>query len=138
MSRRTARTRPFRFGSYCAGVDRNSIKPTGFTYNVQLGHNTGAFGHKSDGMAECKAAVPVTRTLTKTGTGQALEGDLNWTDDANPSLPASTQKYDIKLKMFDGRSYLITDDSNVPYGVVEIQRQGNTSVLFRPHPPSDF
>jgi len=125
-------------GSYCAGVDRNSIKSTSFVYNVQLGHNTGAFGHKSDGMAECRAAVPVTRIRTTTGPGQVLEGDLNWTDDANPSLPAGTQKYNINLKMFDGRSYLITDDSNVPYGVVEIQRQGNTSVLFRPHPPSDF
>jgi hypothetical protein len=124
-------------GSSCTGVDRNTVTPTGFVYDVQLGHNS-SFLHMSDGMAVCEAAVPVMRARTTTGPGQIVEGDLNWTDDANPYLPSGTQKYTIKLKMFDGRSYLITDDANVPYGVVEIQRQGNTSVLFRPHPPSDF
>jgi hypothetical protein len=124
--------------SKCGGVDRDSIKPTGFLYNVVLGHETDRAGHKSDGMCECSADVPLMRTLTVTGAGYPLEGDLTWTDDANVKLPDGTQQYEISLKMFDGRSYIITDDANVPFGVVKISRQGNAAVLFRPRPPSDF
>src|SRR5262249_41731798 len=104
-------------GSSCVGVDRNSITPTSFTYNVQFGHETDSLGHKSDGSVECKADVPLTRTQKQTVDGDKIEGNINWTDDVVEKLPPDTQKYDIKLRMFDGHTYAITDDSNVPFGL---------------------
>ena len=124
-------------GSSCAGVDPNSITQTGFVYRVQLGHKNDG-GHKSDGMAECRAEVPLIRKNTQTVTGTVIKGDLNWIKDVAVDLPPETQEYKIELTMFDGRSYVITDDAAIPFGLTEVKRQGNKAVLFRPHQPRDF
>lgn len=124
-------------GSSCSGPDRNTITPQGFTFNMQLGHETDSVGHKSDGSVTCTLTVTVNRTIKGSKAGDAIRGNLNWTDDVLKALPPQTISYTITLKMFDGRSYILKDKAVEPYGVVEIIKQPG-SVMFRPHPPNDF
>ena len=124
-------------GSSCTGPDQHSITPQSFAFDAQLGHETDSFGHKSDGSVDCELNVPLIRTVRTSVAGDDLNGTLTWTDDALVSLPPNTLSYVLRLKMFDGRSYILQPTTAAPYGVVEIMRQPG-SIQFRPHPPRDF
>jgi hypothetical protein len=128
-------------GSSCTGVDRNSIAPPEapdhFTFFLQLGKNQDAF-HSWDAHQNCRVFIPIKRTSTVNKPGDPIEGDLSWTDDKRIVLPSNTVSYELSLKMFNGRTYIVTEKSSDPFGVVEIQRDKLASILFRPRPPSDF
>jgi hypothetical protein len=124
-------------GSSCTGPDRNSIKADSFIFNMQLGHETDDAGHKSDGSVTCKLTVPILRIVKSSIPGAELKGDVNWNDDAPADLAPNLLSYELTLKMFNGRSYALTDKTKDPYEVVEIIKQPGR-ITFRPHPPSDF
>ena len=125
-------------GSSCTGPDRNSITPQGFTFNMQLGHNTDNFGHHSDGSVTCKLTVPIMRVVKTSAPGEELKGNVNWYEDQPAVLAPNIKSYELNLKMFNGRSYNLTDKAKDPYEVVEIIRQQPGRITFRPHAPQDF
>jgi hypothetical protein len=124
-------------GSSCTGPDRNSLKPESFIFDMQLGHETGSFGHKTDGSVTCVLTVPILRVVKTPVPGQELKGNINWNDDAPTTLAPNILSYELNLKMFNGRSYTLTDKTKDPYEVVEIIKQPGR-ITFRPNPPPDF
>jgi hypothetical protein len=124
-------------GSNCTGPDRNTIKPGGFTFNMQLGHNTGDFGHRSDGSVVCVLTVPILRTVKTSILGPELNGKINWNDDEPVVLAPNFLSYVLKLKMFNGKSYTLTNETKDPYEVIEIIKQPGR-ITFRPNAPQDF
>jgi hypothetical protein len=52
--------------------------------------------------------------------GPTLKGDISWSKDVRQDLPANVQSYEIALKLFSNKEYLIDADNKIPYDVVEI------------------
>jgi len=52
-------------------------------------------------------------------------------------LPKNFVSYTLQFKLFGSPMRIITENSSVPYGIVDIKRDKDT-ILFRPKPPRDF
>ena len=67
--------------------------------------------------------------------GPTLKGDISWSKDVRQDLPANVQSYEIALKLFSNKEYLIDADNKIPYDVVEIFRaKGSPSISAQaPH-----
>lgn len=121
---------------HCTGLRRESLSSESFVFYIDLGHRTVGFT-KSDAWQNCRLTIPVKRLKHQAIDGPTFEGDLNWTDDKPINLPPDMTSYTVSLKMFDGRSYIVTDIDHLPYGSLSIIKH-DQSLIFRPNPPKDF
>jgi hypothetical protein len=117
----------------CTGAKVDTITPKSFDFYMQMGHRS----RGRDGWVNCNLAIPLVKKVPSTKKGNPITGILNWTDDSLQTLPDKTQGYTVTLKMFDGRSYVLTNETSDPTGVVEIEKT-DTTIRFRPKPPRDF
>lgn len=120
----------------CTGAKVDTITPKSFVFMMQMGHRT-VFGGKRDSWVNCNLSLPIVKKTDSKVNGDAIVGVLNWTDDKLEPLPDNALDYTLTLKMFNGRSYIVTKDSTEPFGVVAVEKT-DKGLLFRPKPPSDF
>ncbi|RWP68182.1 hypothetical protein [Mesorhizobium sp.] len=120
----------------CSGAKIDSIGPLKFTFMIQLGHRT-VGGSKRDAWVNCNLALPIVKKTPSRVVGDEISGVLNWTDDKLQPLPEDTLDYTISLKMFNGRTHVLTKETSDPSGVVTVERV-KQGILFKPKPPRDF
>jgi hypothetical protein len=125
----------------CAGLYNSQASEDSFVFNVQLGHKTDNWGHKSDAWKNCRVFVPVRRAITATVDAPALEDDLNWSDDKRREIPADVLAVmvgkTIEVSLFNGRTHIIDAHNRSPLGLLTVEDNGS-SVSFKPNPPSQF
>ncbi|MFF0948268.1 hypothetical protein ACFYE9_11505 [Rhizobium leguminosarum] len=120
----------------CVGAKIDSIKSSSFTFMMQMGHRS-VWGGRRDAWVNCNLAIPIVKRTPSRVKGDEITGVLNWTDDSLLSLPEGTLDYTVTLKMFNGRTYVLTRETADPTGVISVQKT-EKGLLFRPKPPSDF
>lgn len=122
----------------CTGPDQNTVTANGFVYVADLGHtNGGAFGsEKKDAWVACNVTFPIVKQVAVEEAGPSSEGDISWTDDKKIDLPAMLKSFVLTLKVFNGRSYIVTD-TRTPTPFVSI-KNGGDYLLVQPNPPADF
>jgi hypothetical protein len=121
----------------CVGLVAGTLTRESFTFRIQHHHATDIFGHKSDGDRSCTMTVPLIKKTPTTVPGDDIKGEIGWIKEVKKDLPRDLASYDLTLSLFDGKEPILTQDSNPPFGVVEIER-GKNYVIFRPKPPVDF
>lgn len=125
----------------CAGLYNNEVTEDYFKFNIQLGHKTDNWGHKSDAWKNCRVFVPVRRTITTVVPAQPLEDDLNWSDDKRREIPPKVVEAmvdkTIEVTLFNGKTHSIDAQNRSPLGLLTVDDNG-ASVTFRPRPPSQF
>ncbi|WP_035711408.1 hypothetical protein [Bradyrhizobium genomosp. I (2014)] len=122
-------------GSSCTGVDRNTIKDTEFTFNIQLGRNKDMF-HEWDAYQYCNLnAVPLIRTIERQDEASPVTRDLSWNADELVVLPDNTVSYVMKLAVDGYPERILNESSASPFDFLDIKRENNR-ILFQPKPAS--
>jgi len=120
-------------GSSCTGVDRNTIKDTEFTFNIQLGRNKDVF-HEWDADQYCNLnAVPLVRTIEHQEEASPVTRDLSWSADELVVLPENTVSYVMKLAVDGYPERILSDSAASPFDFLDIKRE-NGKILFQPKP----
>ena len=81
----------------------------------------------------CRLTVPIMRTNVAMQDNSPIEFPMDWTADKRIDLPSDTKDYAITVKMFNGRQYELTTQSKAPFGLIDVERVDNSTIIF--HPP---
>jgi hypothetical protein len=93
--------------------------------------------HLSDGDIRCHMTVPLIKTMFTVKDGPTIDGTVGWTSDVKGSFPADLATYEVKLKLFDGKTFILEPDARSPSAFL-VATLGMSQYRFRPRAPLDF
>jgi hypothetical protein len=120
----------------CSGLVAGQTSPTSFTYNIQMGHVT-KWGKKNDAWAHCNVTFPIFRDVTESQVLPAREGTITWTGDVDLKLDSQVTGWELTLRMYDGRTYVMRPNVPSPPGELRIEA-APTHIHMRPRAPRGF
>jgi hypothetical protein len=119
-------------GSYCIGPMRASFTKLGFNFTYHYSHRA-----NQDAYQKCRVWVPIRRPLGDTENADPILRTLTWTDDSEVTLPPKAITYTIRVRTYNGVSYVLLPNDPDKYQLFEIHRDHN-KLVFHPVAPKGF